>query len=126
MPVRQWPPGSERKRLSEIKPGTEVLRGAQWLKLERWRHAKDSGLYFVWGKGQERPDTPGGFPDPPGGGIQQEGGEPMFFINDGKGTGKRSRPRLSSSLSRSRRKRRSKANSRPPPPDIDRNSTAGH
>jgi hypothetical protein len=57
VPVRQWPPGSERKRLSELKPGTEVLRGAKWYKLERWTHERISGLYLVWWEGQRVPDT---------------------------------------------------------------------
>jgi hypothetical protein len=52
---RQWPPGSERKRLREIAPGTEVLRGACWVKLDRWKRS-DFGPYLVWFAGKERPE----------------------------------------------------------------------
>ena len=55
MSQRQRPPGSDRKRLTEIAPGTEVLRSGQWVKLDRWKRS-NFGPYLVWFAGRERPE----------------------------------------------------------------------
>jgi hypothetical protein len=50
-----WPPGSERKRLTEIPRGTEIARGTSILVLEDWKVISGGTTYLVYWRGLAEP-----------------------------------------------------------------------
>jgi hypothetical protein len=55
--VSQWPPGSERKPLTEIPLGTEIARGTSIRVLENWKAMPGGNTYVVYWRGRATPEV---------------------------------------------------------------------
>ena len=52
-----WPPGSDRKRLTEIPLGTEISRGTAIRVLDHWKTLSGGMTYLVYWRGRAEPEV---------------------------------------------------------------------